>query len=149
MKQAIILYLQERIARYYERKLLLPHSIHKAEDISGWATAMFGTSRVEHLWALALDGKNRLYAWTQLSQGTIDRTAFHRRELARWALLEGAAGVILVHNHPSGSVRPSDADLKAMRQSTETLSVLEIRFLDFIIVTPQGHYYSAKHGGLM
>ena len=149
MDEAKILHMQEQIAQYYEAKLSAGAAINTAEDVASWATAKFGSSRIEYLWAVALDGQNRIYNWTQLSQGTVNQAAFYRRELARWALMQDAVGVILVHNHPSGTLRPSDADLTTMNQAKETLAALDINLLDSIIVVSGGQYYSFQQGGLL
>lgn len=149
MDEAQILQLQEQIAQYYEQKLRTGPTISKAEDVAAWATAKFGSSRIEEMWALALDSRNRIFSWTQLTHGTMDKTAFYPREMVRWALLQDAVGVILIHNHPSGNNRPSDADLQMNRQAQEALKVMDIRLLDNIIITPEGKFYSFQQGGLL
>ena len=149
MKEKRIFQMQEQIARYYERKLRTGPVIGNAEDVAAWAAATFGSSRVEEMWAVGLDGRNRIFTRKQVSFGTKDRTMCFPREIVRWALLEDAVGVILLHNHPSGNLRHSDADLQMNRQVQEALKLLDIRLLDNLIVTAEGKYYSFQQSGLL
>ena len=70
------------------------------------------------------------------------------REVAKTALILGANGVVLAHNHPSGSVRPSKEDMELTKTMQEALGVIDVIVRDHIIVA-QGKYLSMAEEGLL
>jgi len=72
----------------------------------------------------------------------------HPREVFNPAILTNTASIILAHNHPSGELQPSDADLRMHEQLTEAGKILGLRVLDHVIVTRKGHY-SFQEAGLI
>jgi len=89
---------------------------------------------VEEFHVLLLDTKNRLIRDMSISRGTLNASLVHPREVYREAVRAGAAGVILVHNHPSGDPTPSSEDIKITRELVEAGRLLKIEVLDHIIV---------------
>ena len=85
---------------------------------------------------LFLDNRHRIIEYEELFFGTIDGASVHTREVARFALQVNAATVIVAHNHPSGIATPSEADKMLTRKLQDGLNLLDIRFLDHLIVTP-------------
>jgi len=83
---------------------------------------------------LYLDNRHRVIGFEELFQGTIDGASVHPREVVKHALARNAAGVILVHNHPSGLAEPSRADELITRRLKEALALVDIRVLDHLIV---------------
>jgi len=78
--------------------------------------------------------------------GILNQSLVHPREVFSDAITDRAASVILVHNHPSGTLEPSTQDIGITRQLVEAGSILGIRVLDHIIVTKKG-YSSLKELG--
>lgn len=89
---------------------------------------------VEQLQVLLLNTRRRLIQVEKLSQGTLDSTLFHPREVFRSAILANAHALILVHNHPSGDPTPSEADIKATRDIIRAGQLLKIDVLDHVIL---------------
>ena len=81
-----------------------------------------------------LDSQHRLLAFEELFRGSISSTEVHPREIMRRALAHNAAAVILAHNHPSGLAEPSQADRLLTDRIVETLSLINVRVLDHLIV---------------
>lgn len=81
-----------------------------------------------------IDNRSAPIAYEELFRGTIDGSSVHPREVVRRALELNAAAVIFVHNHPSGSAEPSQADLRITQRLKECLGLFEIRVLDHMIV---------------
>lgn len=81
-----------------------------------------------------LDSKHRVITYEEMFRGTIDSAAVYPREVVKRVLELNSGAVILVHNHPSGSVRPSRADIDITRQLKEALALVGTRTLDHIIV---------------
>jgi len=79
---------------------------------------------------LFLDNQNRMIAAENLFHGTIDGAQFYPREIARRSLDLDAAAVILSHNHPSGSVKPSPTDIQITKRIQEALELIDVRTLD-------------------
>lgn len=108
---------------------------------------------IEKCWAICLDVKNRVKAICELTSGTATASLLHPREVFRPALLAGAAGVIVVHNHPSGDPAPSKADLDMTRRLSESAKILGIVLSDHVILgrrdadaTGRGRFSFAEAG---
>lgn len=91
----------------------------------------------EYVVCLSLDGAHRLIAKRTVSIGTLTASLVHPREVFADAITDRAAGIILVHNHPSGSLEPSQADRLVTRRLADAGDLLGIRLLDHLIVTKQ------------
>lgn len=100
----------------------------------------------EQSWALLLNNSMRLIRCVNLSRGGISETAVDSRQIMKYALLAGATCFILVHNHPSGSPRPSVADNDLTQRVKRAGEVMNIRMIDHVIVT-DGDYYSYAENG--
>lgn len=94
---------------------------------------------VERVRVLYLDTKNRLIDDHHVGDGSIDEAAIHPREVIRRAMDVGAAALILVHNHPSGSPEPSRADIQITQKIAEAGRLLGVTLHDHVIVGREGH----------
>lgn len=88
----------------------------------------------EMLVALLLNSREQLLSKKTIFIGTIDKQLISTREIAKEALKAGAKKIILAHNHPSGSLEPSDADIVATEKISRALGLLDLDLLDHIIV---------------
>ena len=88
----------------------------------------------EHLWMLTANTKLNLTGIFEISSGSVNGTLAGMKEIFTKALLAGATGIILAHNHPSGDVTASKEDLQVMEKIQKCCELLEIQFLDFIII---------------
>jgi DNA repair protein RadC len=104
--------------------------------------------RHERVRVLYLDSKNRLVLDDLLTEGSLDEAAIHPRDVVKRALDLGAAALILVHNHPSGSPEPSRADVAVTNRIAEAGRLLGILVHDHVIVGKEGHV-SLKARGLV
>jgi DNA repair protein RadC len=102
---------------------------HLAQDIS--------SKKQEYLLGLYLDGRHHLLAKETISIGTLTSSLLHPREVFAPALKLRAASVIIVHNHPSGEVYPSNEDISATDKLVEAGEILDIPLLDHVIVSAQ------------
>jgi DNA repair protein RadC len=103
---------------------------------------------IERVRVLYLNAKNALIRDEIASEGSIDEAAVHVREIIRRAIDLGAAGLILVHNHPSGDPQPSRADIQLTRDIIEAGRRLKIAVHDHVIIGAEGHA-SLRALGLM
>ncbi|MDA2933707.1 DNA repair protein RadC [Acidobacteria bacterium AH-259-D05] len=102
---------------------------------------------VETFLVLHLDGKNRLVGMTTCSIGSMTSSLVHPRDVFRPAIANLTAGLIFMHNHPSGDPAPSEEDIGITRRLCEVGKIVGIRCLDHIIIG-QG-YFSFADQGLM
>jgi DNA repair protein RadC len=95
---------------------------------------------------LFLDAQNRLVALEELFRGTLTQTSVYPREVVQQALHHRAAGVVLAHNHPSGTVQPSRADEALTQTLKAALALVDVRVLDHVIVAPGAALSMAEQG---
>ena len=103
---------------------------------------------VERVRILYLDTRNMLILDDHVGDGSLDEAAIHPREVIRRALDIGAAALILVHNHPSGSPEPSRADIQITHRIAEAGRLLGITVHDHVIIARTGHV-SLRSKGLI
>jgi DNA repair protein RadC len=89
----------------------------------------------EYFVCLTLDGANRLIAKRIITIGTLTASLVHPREVFAEAIADRAASIIVAHNHPSGSLNPSTADLEVTGRMQQSAKLLGINLIDHIIVT--------------
>ena len=99
------------------------HYIEKLKDL-----------KKEHFIAVFLDSKNKIIKDEIISIGTLNSSLVHPREVFKEAIKNSANSVILVHNHPSGSVEPSDEDYRVNKVLVETGNLVGIKVLDHLVV---------------
>ena len=104
--------------------------------------------RKEYFLALLLDGKNRVIREVQISEGSLNQSIVHPREVFNPAVRESAAAIILVHNHPTGDPSPSREDLEITRRLREAGDLMGVKVLDHIIIG-DGEFMSFVSQGLM
>lgn len=100
----------------------------------------------EEFHILLLNRNNRVMSSEQVSHGGISGTVVDPKRVFKTAVEQGASGIILCHNHPSGNLNPSQQDLDITRKLVAAGKLLEINVLDHIIVSIQGYYSFADEG---
>lgn len=88
----------------------------------------------EHFVCISLNGVNEVIEKRVVTIGLLDKSPVHAREVFADVIADRAAGVILIHNHPSGDTQPSEADRRTHDQLTDAGKILGLRVLDNIIV---------------
>lgn len=123
--------------RFFERNDKELPVVRTARDVFEHVVDMRQLPK-EHLRGLYLNGHYKVVRDEIISIGTIDANLVHPREVFRPALEHAAAAVILAHNHPSGELAPSSADLAVTEQLIEAGRLLGIELVDHVIVTKEG-----------
>lgn len=108
----------------------------------------FRDVRREHFMVLLLDGKNRVIKRVQISEGSLNQSIVHPREVFNVAVRDSAAAIILLHNHPTGDPTPSQEDLEVTRRLREAGDLMGIKVLDHVIIG-EGCFYSFAERGHM
>lgn len=138
----------ELFARARQEKLSERASFRSSAEVSRHFVPLVRDLRRECFWSLLLDGKNRLLKLRRISEGSLTAAMAHPREVFRPAVLDAAAAVIFVHNHPSGDPEPSREDISLTRRLVETGRILGIRVLDHVIVAGETYFSFADQGML-
>ncbi len=94
----------------------------------------------EEFWVLYLNNSNKVLKPFQVSKGGITGTLVDVRIVLKQALELGAISIILAHNHPSGSLKPSNSDIKLTKKLKTACQSLDIKILDHIIVTEKAYF---------
>jgi DNA repair protein RadC len=104
------------------------------EDIAGLFMEDLRREKKEHFYILLLNAKQEMAGKELISIGNISGAIVDPRDVFRPAVKRGAAGIILVHNHPSGDPEPSKADISITKQMVEAGDVMQIKVLDHLII---------------
>ena len=93
----------------------------------------------EEFWAIYLNQSNKVLSKTRLTSGGINQSVVDTRVLFKIALENLATGIIIAHNHPSGSLQPSKEDINITKQINEAGKILQIKLLDHLIITQRAY----------
>ncbi len=122
--------------------------ISSSETVFELMQPVIGELSHEEFWIIYLNNANKIIAKSQLSKGGITGTLVDVRLVLRTAIENGAVGLILVHNHPSGTLTPSDADKQITKKLKLAAESLDIKILDHVIVT-ETQYFSFADDGIL
>jgi DNA repair protein RadC len=100
----------------------------------------YGDRKQEHFLSISVNGANEVMSVRVVTIGLVNKTYVHPREVFADAIAERASGIIVAHNHPSGSLTPSPDDIRITTQLKEASKILGLNLLDHIIFTTKGYY---------
>jgi len=102
----------------------------------------------EEFWTIFLNRGNKILKRYKVSQGGLSGTVTDVRLIVKEAILQLASGIILVHNHPSGNLNPSEQDIELTKKISEAAKYFDINVLDHLIIGG-GNYYSFADDGVL
>lgn len=102
----------------------------------------------EHFWVIALNNENRIINLELISMGSATSTIVEPMEVLSIPLQKKAEGLVLVHNHPSGNIKPSEEDKDITNRLIQACKIMRTPVLDHVIITEHS-YYSFKDSGLL
>ena len=120
--------------------------ITSSEDVFDAIKADLMDLNHEEFWVLILNRANRLLRKERISHGGISGTVADPKLIFKKALDAGASSLILVHNHPSGNLKPSEADIRLTKKMKEVGVFLELPILDHLIFTNSAFFSFADEG---
>jgi DNA repair protein RadC len=145
--KAAILSAAFELARRIQSRTASSRPVFKrSSDVARYYLPLLRDLRKEVFKVLLLNRANRLLKEVPVSEGTLDASVVHPRDVFREALLEPSAGIILIHNHPSGNASPSEEDLRLTRQLVEAGRLLGIKVYDHIILAGETYRSFADEG---
>ena len=123
--------------------------IKESKDIFDLLSLLYNQDTVElteSMIAIYLNRANNTIGWFKVSSGGLVGTVIDNRLILATALKCGASSIIISHNHPSGSLQPSSADISITNLLKLACKTMEMDLLDHIIYTPEGYYSFADEG---
>jgi DNA repair protein RadC len=99
----------------------------------------FRSKKKEHFCVFLLNTQNQIVGREVVSVGTLNASLVHPRECFRTAIVKNCASIVVTHNHPSGSLEPSEEDLSLTTRLVDAGRLLGIEVLDHVIVTPRAY----------
>ena len=120
--------------------------LNSPQSVKHFLQLLIGNKTYESFAILFLDVKNRLLQTEELFHGSLSNAKVYPREIIKRVLHHNAASVILAHNHPSGEIDPSNADLTLTTELQKILGSIEVKVLDHLIVAENDTYSFAEHG---
>ncbi len=122
--------------------------VKSSKDIAQYLKALLKDFTYEVFAVLFLNQANKINHFEIISRGGITGTVADPRIILKKALEEGATSIVLSHNHPSGSLKPSKADEVLTQKIKEAAQYFDIKVIDHIIVSDEGFYSFADEGVL-
>jgi DNA repair protein RadC len=141
LRKAIVLDLNElsdnQIEKEYQSRFWVAPGIKisSPDQAARHFTAMLSKYKNREVFSVMfLDAQNKHLTTENLFLGTLTESMVYPREIIRKALRYGAAAIILAHNHPSGDVKPSQADIELTKIVAQICKIVEIKVLDHVII---------------
>ena len=116
------------------------NKVTSSESVFELLQPVIGDLPHEEFWAVYLNNANKVLQTLQLSKGGITGTIVDVRLTLKTALQLGAVGIILAHNHPSGTLKPSQADKQLTKKLKLAGESLDIKILDHLIITEKSYF---------
>lgn len=136
----------------YKRKIEIPfQKIASSKDANSCIRELFPVTQInyrEHMYVLYLDNANKVLGYQLLSVGGLTSTMLDIRVLLQGALLTNSVALLLFHNHPSGKLQPSNADVELTSKVKRSVEILDLKLLDHLIITENSYYSFADEGNL-
>lgn len=120
--------------------------IHNSHDVVNLMQDKIAYLDHEEFWAIYLNHANRILKTVQISKGGITGTEVDTRIVMQEAVLNKATQIILCHNHPSGSVRPSKADIQLTDKLRSAAELMDLLLVDHLIIHKERYYSFAEEG---
>ena len=134
--------------RRNESEVIFKNKISKSQDAFEIFHSLMGDLPYEEFWLLLLNRANRVVKKVKISEGGISGTVVDPKKIFQICLEQHATSIILGHNHPSGTVTPSEADNKITKKIKDCGQLLDVAVLDHIIVGDDRFYSFADEGNL-
>ena len=114
--------------------------LNNSKVIFDYFKHVFQDEKQEYFYAIYLDSKSKLISYKLLFKGTINTSCVHPREVFKYAVLESAYSIIVIHNHPSGDVTPSKEDILLTESLMEIGALQQIPVIDHLIFGDNTYY---------
>lgn len=135
-------------ALYLKQQAMERPQITCTRELLDYCQVALGGLKDEQFRVIFLDAQNRIIDVDVIQEGIVNQAVVYPRKVLENALKQKASAIILLHNHPSGHIRPSDADIRLTRIIQETAKMLDILVHDHIIIG-ENRYFSFREEGII
>jgi len=132
--------------RYLQKKVVGKDPIHSSKELFDYLYHSLRDKTREIFKVVFLDAQNRVISIKTLFEGTLTAGSVYPREVVKAALQQNAAALFLVHNHPSGTPRPSPEDTRLTRRLVHACRVMDITIHEHLIIGDNTYFSFADHG---
>lgn len=139
ISSTLIRLIKETCGIYLAEKMRNKDLLSSPQAVLDFARVKLAGLPHEAFMVIFLNTKNKVLDYKIIQEGTVDRAVIYPRRMIEEALARHAAGIILVHNHPSGDSDPSPEDKQLTRSLVEAARTIDLRVLDHIIVGKEGY----------
>lgn len=146
-KTAVLLAVKEICCRYLREEIFKGSFIEDPQGVYDYLQMDLGENKREFFKVILLNRANQVIHETTLFEGSVDQTAVHPREVIKYALDHYASALVLVHNHPSGQLKPSAADITLTKTMHQVCKTMQIELLDHLIIG-KNKIYSFRENGI-
>ena len=147
-KVAQIMAAIEITKRNLKEQIIGKNYVENDKDVIDYLSLSMRDRKEEFFKVIYLNKANAILAIDELARGTVDEASIYPREVIKRAFNIGACAVIFVHNHPSGSLEPSQYDIDVTKKLISACKIVNITPIDHIIISPNG-YVSLKNKGFI
>lgn len=133
---------------YLKEKVKEKPQITCTRELLDYCKTTIGGLKDERFCVIYLDAQNKITGMETIQEGIVNQAVVYPRKVLENALEQKASAIILVHNHPSGHVKPSDADIRLTKTIRDTARMLDILVHDHVIVG-ENRFFSFREEGLM
>jgi len=134
--------------RRRKEEALEKKKISSSVDVFEYFAGIIGDANYEAFYILLLNRANKVIREIQISEGGFSGTVADPKKIFKIALEQNASAIILCHNHPSGNIKPSDADIKLTHKLKSAGEMLDLQVIDHIILGEENYYSFADEGKL-
>ncbi|MBN2570678.1 MAG: DNA repair protein RadC [Ignavibacteriales bacterium] len=118
----------------YQNKWFSNTKITSPKDIAEICIPILRDEIKEKFLVACLNSSNKIIKFAKVSEGSLNSNVVYPREVFKIAIENDSANIILIHNHPSGNIEPSEADIQITKKLVEAGKILEIKVFDHIII---------------
>ncbi len=140
--------IKEMAALYLKQKAKEKSQVSCTRELLDFCRTVMGGKKDEEFCVIYLDAQNQIIEFETIQKGIVNQAVVYPRQVLESALKKKASAIILAHNHPSGHVRPSDADIRLTKTIQDTAKVLDILVHDHIIIG-ENRFFSFREEGLI
>lgn len=124
------------------------YQIESSRDVYRLMSPVLKDKSYEEFWMLILNRANRVLKQVRISEGSVSGTVADPKKIFKIALHSKASSIVLLHNHPSGQLKPSQADISLTHKLVAAANLLDMQVVDHLIISQTGYYSFADEGQL-
>jgi DNA repair protein RadC len=149
-RQAILFFrlVRDLGSLYLQQRAEEKEQISSTKELIDYCLSSMGGLKDEHFAVIYLNARNKIIRVETIQEGIVNQAVVYPRKVLEKALTHKASAIILVHNHPSGHVRPSDADIRLTRVLQDAARVMDIVLHDHLIVG-ENRFFSFREEGIL